>query len=84
MKKIKLFEDFKTNNKEGSLISKEDIIECIKSGGVIYTTSIKDFPGNPDDNPITPVNIDDDGLITVEVDSDIYYVDIENVNRIEF
>lgn len=30
MKWLKLFEDFKLNNKEGSLITLDDIIKCIK------------------------------------------------------
>lgn len=30
MKWIKLFEDFKQNNEEGTLITQDDIINCIK------------------------------------------------------
>ena len=32
MKWIKLFEDFKKNNEEGTLITQDDIINCIKNG----------------------------------------------------
>jgi len=84
MRYIKLFEDFKKNNKEGSLISEDDIIKCIKSGGVIYATIIKNYPDNNPDDPINPVSIDEDGLITVEIEGNEYSVDIKNVEKIEF
>jgi hypothetical protein len=84
MRYIKLFEDFKKNNEEGNLISEDDIIKCIKSGGVIYATIIKDYPNNNPDDPINPVSIDEDGLITVEIEGNEYSVDIKNVEKIEF
>lgn len=84
MKWIKLFEDFKTNNKEGNLITEDDIIKCIKSGGVIYSTIVKDYPDNNPDEPIKPVSIDEDGLITVDIDGNQYSVDIKNVEKVDF
>jgi hypothetical protein len=84
MKWIKLFEDFKQNNEEGTLITIDDIIKCIKARGVIYATIIKEFPENDPKDPITPVDIDEDGLITVEIDGKEYYVDLENVEKIEY
>jgi len=33
MKWTKLFEDFKKNNEEGTLITQNDIIKCIKNRG---------------------------------------------------
>jgi hypothetical protein len=84
MKWIKLFEDFKTNNKEGNLITEDDIIKCIKSGGVIYSTIVKDYPDNNPDEPIKPVSIDEDGLITVDIDGNQYSVDIKSVEKVEF
>lgn len=84
MKWIKLFEDFKTNNQEGDLITEDDIIKCIKSGGVIYSTIVKDYPDNNPDEPIKPVSIDEDGLITVDIDGNQYSVDIKSVEKIEF
>ena len=84
MKHIKLFEDFKQNNEEGSLITADDIINCIKSRGVIYATIIKDHPGNDPEEPITPVDIDEDGLITVEIDNREYYVSLDKVQKIEY
>lgn len=84
MKWVKLFEDFKTNNKEGNLITEDDIIKCIKSGGVIYSTIVKDYPDNNPDEPIKPVSIDEDGLITVDIDGNQYSVDIKSVEKVEF
>jgi hypothetical protein len=84
MKWIKLFEDFKQNNEEGTLITMDDIINCIKSKGVIYATIIKKYPHNDPKDPITPVDIDEDGLITVEIDGNEYYVDLDDVEKIEF
>jgi len=84
MKWIKLFEDFKKNNEEGTLITIDDIIKCIKKRGVIYSTIIKEYPDNDPKDPITPIDIDEDGLITVDIDGREYYVDLDNVEKIEF
>ena len=84
MKYIKLFEDFKQNNGEGTLITVDDIVKCIKDGGVIYTTIVKDLPDNDPKSPLKPIDIDDDGLITVEFEGDEYTVDLNDVERIEF
>jgi len=83
MRYIKLFEDFKQNNVEGTLITNDDIIKCIKDGGVIYTTIIKDLPDNDPKSALKPIDIDDDGLITVEVDGREYSVDLKDVEKIE-
>ena len=84
MKRIKLFEDFKQNNEEGTLITIDDIINCIKNRGVIYATIIKEYPGNNPKDPITPIDIDEDGLITVDIDGGEYYVDLDQVEKIEY
>lgn len=84
MKWIKLFEDFKKNNEEGTLITLDDIIKCIKGGGVVYATIIKDFPDNNPKESLRPVSVDNDGVVTVEYDGSEYEVDIKNVEKIEF
>jgi hypothetical protein len=84
MKRIKLFEDFKNNNQEGTLITFDDVMNCIKSGGVIYSTIIKDFPGNDPDEPLKPVDIDDDGLVTIEHDDSEYTVNLKDIEKIEY
>jgi hypothetical protein len=84
MKRIKLFEDFKKNNEEGTLITQDDIINCIKSRGLIYSTIVHDFPENDPKEGMTPIDIDKDGLITVEVDGKEYNIDLNDVEKIEF
>ena len=79
MKNLKSFEKFKYKN-----FSLEDIRNCIKSKGFIWATIVKDLPQNDPESPINPVSVDDDGLITVEIDGLEYEVDIENVDKIEF
>lgn len=78
MKNLKSFEKFKLKN-----FTPEDIRNCIKSGGFIYTTIVKDFPDNDPEMALNPMSVDDDGLITVEIDGKEYEVDLENVDKIE-
>jgi hypothetical protein len=84
MKRIKLFEDFKKNNEEGTLITQDDIIKCIKERGIIYSTIVHDLPENNPKEGMTPIDIDEDGLITVEVDGKQYNIDLNDVEKIEF
>lgn len=79
MKWMMTYEDFKVKN-----ITQDDIIHCIQKGGCIYATIVKDLPDNDPDNPIKPVSIDDDGLITVEIDGSEYEIDIDDVEKIEY
>ncbi len=84
MRYIKVFEDFKKNNQEGSLITIEDVIKCIKSGGILYATIIKDFAENDPKAALRPVSVDDDGEVTVEFDNKEYEVNLRNIESIEF
>ena len=84
MKHIKLYEDFKTNNQEGSLITIDDIIDCIKNDGGIYATIIKNLPDNDPKEPLSPVSIDDDGLVTIEYDGSEYEIKLDNIEKVEF
>lgn len=86
MRYLKVFEDFKKNNKEGDLITIEDVIKCIKAGtptytkpgGVLYATIIKDFPRNDPKKPLRPISVDDDGEVTVEFLSNPEFGDNED------
>ena len=78
MRYLKLFENFKVKN-----ITKDDVIDCIKRGGFLYATIIKDFPKNNPKDALKPVSIDDDGLITVEYEGKEYELDIKNVEKID-
>jgi hypothetical protein len=84
MKWIKLFEDFKNNNEEGTLITQDDIINCIKKRGLVYATIVKDFPENNPKEGMTPVDIDEDGLVTVEYEGKEYTIDLNDIEKIEF
>ena len=84
MKWIKLFEDFKQNNEAGDLLKQEDIIKCIEKGGIMYATIVQEIPDNDPKEPLKAVDIDEDGLITVEQNNKIGYVKIEDVEKIEF
>lgn len=83
MKWIKLFEDFKKNNEEGTLITQDDIINCIKKGGLVFSTIVHDFPDNDPELGMKPVDIDEDGLITVDIDGNEYTIDLNDVEKIE-
>ena len=88
MRYLKFFESFKYKN-----FTQQDIRDCIiNSKGFIYATIINNLPDNIPNNPLRPVSIDDDGLITVQVldekgqpiDGSEYEVELKNVEKIEF
>ena len=79
MKWLKLFEDFKQNNIEGDLLKQEDIIK----GGIIWATIVQEIPENDPKEPLLVIDIDEDGLITVEQNNKIGYVKLEDVEKIE-
>jgi hypothetical protein len=83
MKWIKKFESFKQNNIAGDLISEDDIIDCIKRNGNIYATIVQEIPKNDPKVPLKPIDIDKDGLITIEQNNQIGYVKLKNVERID-
>jgi len=83
MKWIKLFEDFKQNNEIGDLLSQEDIINCIERDGLIYATIVQEIPDNDPKEPLKPLDIDEDGLVTIEQNNKIGYVKLEDVEKIE-
>lgn len=84
MKWIKLFENFRKNNEDGSLITLEDVINCIKNGGVVYATIIKDLPDNDPEESLRPVSVDNDGLVTIEYEGNEYEIELSNISKIEF
>ncbi len=84
MKWLKLFEDFKNNNEEGTRITIDDVIKCIEKGGSVYTTIVSDFPENNPKKPLRAVDIDEDGLVTVEIDGEFYNVELNDIEKIEY
>jgi len=79
MKWLKLFENFKD-----SKVSMDDIIECIKKDGSIYAKIVKEYPRNDPNEPLKPVNIDEDGSITVDIDGNYYEVELKDVDKIDY
>ena len=78
MRYLKFFDSFKYKN-----FTLQDIIDCIQSKGFIYATIINDLPDNDPDIALNPMSVDDDGLITVDIDGSEYEVDLKNVEKIE-
>src|ERR1035437_134188 len=85
MERIKSFykfinEDFKVNN-----ITEDDILNCINTGGVIYSDIVSDYPENKDweHERLIPVDIED-GMIMVDIDGTPHYVKLENIKRVEW
>lgn len=79
MKYIKLFEDFKVKN-----ITIEDVISCIDNGGVLYATIVKNLPDNDPEEPLNPLSVDEDGLVTIEFDGNDYEVELKNIDKVEW
>ncbi len=85
MRYLKIYEDFKKNNQEGSLITNDDIINCIRNNGIVYATIIKDLQDNNPSKALKPVSIDDDGLVTIQYDDgNEYEVSLKNIEYIEY
>lgn len=79
MKHLKIFEDFKKKN-----ITIDDIIKCIKFGGVIYATVIHGFPQNNPEEPIQPLSVDEFGTVSVNIEGTTYEVELRNIEKIEW
>ena len=82
MKWIKLFEDFKQNNEAGDLITTDDIVKAKESGEKIFATIVEEIPGNDPKEPLSLLDIDEDGLITVDYKGETGYVELKDVKRI--
>ena len=78
-KYIKMYEAFKKKN-----ITVDDLVQCVNHGGVIYTQIIKNLPDNNPEQPLHTVSVDDDGLVTVEIDGKNYEVEMKNIDKIEY
>jgi hypothetical protein len=74
---IKKFENF-----DYSRFSEDDIINVIKSGDYIFVKNIKNLPDHKEDDPVRPLDIDEDGLISIEVNGRDYEVELKNVIKL--
>lgn len=77
MRFLRLYEDF-----NGGKFTHDDIIKCIKQKKPIFASIVKDFPENDPESPLEVVSIDDNGLITILLDNNIYYVELKNVEKL--
>lgn len=84
MKIYKISEKYKLNNIEGDLIKEEDILNCIKTKGVIYTDIVEDLPEDIADMPLNPIDIDSEGNVTIEYGGDYHNVLLDNIKRVEY
>lgn len=78
MKFIKLYEEFESN-----IITQDDIIECIKEKKMIYTKSISDYPEHESDQPVLPVDIDNNNDVTLDIDGNYYYTKLNYIYKID-
>lgn len=79
MKYIQFFENFKKKN-----ISIDDVIECIRRGGVIYADIVNGYSENDPEIPMIPQSVDENGTVTVSIDSHNYEVELRNIKQIEW
>jgi hypothetical protein len=79
MKWLKLFEYF-----PDSKYKIDDVIRCIQNDGFLYSTIVKDFPNNDPKKSLRPISVDDDGNITIEFGGELYQVDLEDVDKIDY
>jgi len=79
IKNYKTFENVKVNN-----ITEDDIINSIKSGGWIWATIINNLPDNDPDEPLKPVSIDEDGLVTALHKGVECEIDLKNVEKVDY
>jgi hypothetical protein len=85
MKKIKSFNSFINENYKVNNITEQDIVDCIKAGGVIYSEIVSEYSDNEnwEKEPLTPFDIED-GRIGVKIEGNPHYVNLEDVKRVEW
>jgi hypothetical protein len=77
MKYLKIFEEF-------NIITPDQVTKCITSGGVIYANIVNNYPKNNPKTPLEPTSVDEDGLVTVNIDGSDYEVELKYVSKIEY
>jgi hypothetical protein len=79
MKWLRLFDDF-----SGSKYKIDDVIRCIQNDGFVYSMIVKELPNNNPKKALKPISVDDDGNITIELDGEMYQVDLKDVDKIDY
>lgn len=75
--KLKLFKEFSE-----STFSVDDIVKSIEDGYLLKVKNIKNLPNHNESDPVKPVSVDDDGLITISTNFGDFEVEIDNVIEI--
>lgn len=75
--KLKLFKEFSE-----STFSVDDIVKSIEDGYLLKVKNIKNLPDHNESDPVKPVSVDDDGLITISTNFGDFEVEIDNVIEI--
>jgi len=75
--KLKLFKEFSE-----STFSVDDIVKSIEDGYLLKVKNIKNLPDHNESDPVKPVSVDDDGLITISTNFGDFEVEINNVIEI--
>ena len=77
MKRLKSFDKFINENYKVNNVTEDDIINCIKSGGLIYSDIVSDYPNNKDWESVGLVPVDiEDNRVMVDIDGNVHYVKI--------
>lgn len=61
----------------------DEIVNLIEDGKKIYVKYIQDLPEHDEEESVTPVDIDKEGNITLDIDSNLYYTKVEWVDGID-
>lgn len=77
MKYLKIFEEY-------NRITPDQIAKCISSGGVIYAKIINDYPNSDPEEALEPTSVDEDGLVTVNIEGADYEVELDNISKIKY
>ena len=76
-KYIKTFESF-----NGTIVQ-DEIVDLIQGGKKIYVKFIEDYPEHDNEQSYVPVDIDDEGNITLDIDGDLYYTKYEWIEGVD-
>lgn len=75
IKKFKEFNNYK--------FTQDQIVDSIKNGKFLLVKNVKNLPNHSEEVPVLPLDIDEDGLITIDIDGRNYEVDLKNVIKIK-
>lgn len=78
-KYIKTFESF---SDESSMVENE-IVDLIQGGKNIFVKFIEDYPDHDKTKSYTPVDIDTEGTITLDIDGELFYTKSEWVEGVD-